>query len=131
MKNHLLAVPLALFLASCATAPSRQELATADYGTVPTNYEQIIKEHCGRFLKDPYSAQYQFSKPEAGWLANSPLTGGERAFGYVVHVTLNAKNSFGGYVGAEEYRFLIHNGVVVMSQKRSRDGSNWWPTTSL
>ena len=34
---------LLLQLTSCATVPTPQEVASADYGEYPTNYEEVIK----------------------------------------------------------------------------------------
>lgn len=95
---------------SCATAPTQQELANADYGKYPTNYEDIIRNHMFGLLKDPYSAQYQYAgSPAKGWayfLMQSD-------FGYGVCVRINAKNSFGGYMGYNRNFFLIRNDRVI------------------
>lgn len=98
-----------LYLLSCATAPTADEIAAADYGPYPEAYEQIVKTHMGQLLKDPYSAQYEFlNMPTKGWHQF-----GGRAFGWVVCANINAKNGFGAYTGAKPYYFLVKSGHVV------------------
>ncbi|MCS5873594.1 hypothetical protein LN650_17385 [Klebsiella pneumoniae subsp. pneumoniae] len=51
----------ALLLTACAAnPPSQVQLHSADYGVLPDNYQQQIKDWWGRMLKDPYSAHYTF-----------------------------------------------------------------------
>ena len=97
-------------------------LASADYGDYPDDYEVIIKKYFETSLKDPFSARYQFGKPFKAFLRNAPVMGGEPVFyGYMVYTNVNAKNSYGAYVGWEEYRLLIHNKSVV-----GRASNNPW-----
>ena len=105
-----------LYLSACATGggANPQDLASADYGAYPADYEAIIKNYFNTTLKDPFSAHYQFEKPFKAYLRNAPIVGGQpRVFGYMVYTAVNAKNSFGAYVGWKSYRLLIRNGVVV------------------
>jgi len=87
----------------------------ADYGEYPENYQEIVKTAMVDLLKDPYSAQYRFkTEPFKAYLREAPINGGDPfMYGYMVYVDVNAKNSFGGYVGWKEYRLLIRNGKVV------------------
>lgn len=99
-----------LFLTSCASMPTQQELASADYGGYPDNYEQIIKTYLEPLLKDPYSAEYRHLKgPEKQWASIVAQSN----YGYGVCYMINAKNSFGGFIGYKTHHFLIHDGVVV------------------
>jgi hypothetical protein len=92
MTRFNLAVGFLLLMAGCATAPTQQELAEADYGSYPSDYEQIIKNYMFTVLKDPESARYQFlNAPKTAWSSGF----GEKKFGYVVCAYINAKNSFG------------------------------------
>ncbi len=103
-----IAATLALLLNGCA-APSAEDLAKADYGSYPSNYEQIIKRHLDMVLKDPESAKVTFLKgPYTGW---SGLGG--RKFGYIVCADVNAKNSYGGYTGGKLSYFMIKNDAVI------------------
>lgn len=99
-----------LFLTSCATMPTQQELASADYGRYPDNYEQTIKTYLEPILKDPSSAQYRYLKgPEKKWTRIVTQSN----YGYRVCYMINAKNSFGGFTGYKTHYFLIRDGVVV------------------
>jgi len=98
-----------IFLVGCAsTQPTSEELAAADYGVRPENYETIIKKFMSLVLKDPESARYQFREPYKGY-TKRPLIqgGGVDKFGWMVEVYINAKNSFGGSTGSKEYKFLL------------------------
>ena len=100
-----------LFLVSCASLPTPEQAATANYGSYPNNYEDIVKDYFASTLKDPDSVKYQFiSTPKQFWLGNR-FEGA--IFGYLVCATLNAKNSYGGYVGYETDGLLIRNGSVI------------------
>jgi hypothetical protein len=99
------ALLLVCLLAACAR-PSKEEIATADYGSFPVDHEGVIRGHMARVLKDPYSAQYEFlNTPSQGYWG--------RTFGYRVCARVNAKNSFGGYTGGKLYYFLLRDGRVA------------------
>lgn len=109
-------------LAGCASAPSTQETAAADYGSYPADFEQIIRNHMSRKLKDPESARYEFlNQPKAAW-----ATLGGKKFGYAVCTNINAKNSFGGYVGSRPSYFLIRNGAVISESHGDGNYADAW-----
>jgi len=58
-------------------------------------------------LKDPMSAQYQFAVPTKGYMHDAPIAGGKIHYCWKVEAKINAKNSFGGYVG---FRSRTHSG---------------------
>lgn len=100
----------------CATMArlTPEQLASADYGDYPHDYQQLVKDYFETILFDPYSAKYKFTEPIKGYTRKAPILGGDvDRFGYVVTVWVNAKNRFGGYVGAKQHRFLIRNGQVL------------------
>ncbi|WP_137165392.1 hypothetical protein [Salinimonas lutimaris] len=120
MKEKLLSLCLVSFLSGCAGVPTQQEVANADYGVYPSSHESVVKNYYMMTLKDPASAQYQrVSNPQKTWLGNR-IDG--VTYGYLVCVTLNAKNSFGAYTGYQTDGLLIRNGKVA---KYIEDG-NWW-----
>lgn len=87
------------------------EIHNADYGTYPNGHEQIIKNFYAGIMKDPSSVQYiRISQPRRRW--SSDIISGI-TYGYIVCVTRNAKNSFGGYTGVQTDGLVIRNGVVV------------------
>jgi hypothetical protein len=102
---------LTLSGAGCVSLPTQQEAAAADYGAYPTNYESIAKSFYASTLKDPDSVQYRgIAAPRQFWIGDR-FTGAK--YGYMVCVTLNAKNSYGGYVGFQTDGLMVRNGAVV------------------
>lgn len=112
MKKFVLALLTltAFVFLGCATAPppTREQLANADYGDPPSNHEELIKSFLSASLIDPYSAMYTFDHPVKGWTKAA----GE-AYGWVVCGSLNAKNRFGGYVGAKPFYVMIKNNKII------------------
>ncbi|MCZ7625983.1 MAG: hypothetical protein C3F12_11435 [Candidatus Methylomirabilota bacterium] len=109
MEKILAALTLCALAAGCVTPPTWDQLAAADYGSYPSDYEQIIKGYMQFVLKDPESARFQFlNTPKSGWRSF-----GEIKFGYVVCAHINAKNSYGGYVGNRMSYFMLKNGRVI------------------
>lgn len=114
--THWLAIVL-LGLSGCATVPppTPEQISAADYGA-PVNQsfaEGEIKKYWEKVLKDPYSAQYRFEPLAKGYDQASRSYQQRTAFGYLLVGTVNAKNSFGGYVGAKPFRGLFRNGKMV------------------
>jgi len=92
--------------------PTETEIENADYGTYPENWEEIIKDFMATILKDPYSAQYRFKKePIKSFESGKDLA--STKFYYLVLAMINAKNSYGGYVGEVLFVFHIRNGKVI------------------
>ena len=99
----------AILTVACATAPTPEEAAAADYGPYPMGYEDVIKEHMRGRLKDPYGAQCRFlNPPMKGWQRL-----GGRTFGWIVCADINAKNSYGGYIGFKRRYFMLRHGRIV------------------
>ena len=112
LSFRLVTLGLMAFTAGCATAPTQQQLSAADYGAYPTNYESIVKNFYAGALKDPDSAQYRLITPPQKYWVRAPLGGAVR-YGYLVCATVNAKNSFGGYIGFQTQGLLIRESAVV------------------
>lgn len=120
---------LAFLLVSCARLqPVNPTIAAnADYGEYPDKYEEIVKDYFSSRLKDPYSAVYGIGKPYKAYLREAPARGGEpSAFGYIVEVGVNAKNSFGGYVGEQYYKLFIRNNFVKTEVRPNRYFPELW-----
>jgi hypothetical protein len=114
MKTFLV-LPLFLFIVGCAAmiAPSKEEAANADYGSYPSDYEDIVSNWINETLFDPYSVRdLNVQSPQRYWLQASPIMGGSTTYGYLVQFSLNAKNRMGGYVGKKYYNMLIRNGII-------------------
>ena len=99
---------------ACASvqAPTDAQYAAADFGSFPSSYESIVRGYYASTLKDPDSAIFKtFSQPKQYWLGNRANPVG--LYGYLVCATVNAKNSYGGYVGYKTDGFLIRNNLIV------------------
>lgn len=124
-KIHRLFVAFAVAaIAGCASGPTPEQIANADYGT-PINQDQAevrVKEYFDGVLKDPDSAKYKFSPIQKSHIVSSAWEGRQLYAGYVMTVKVNAKNSYGGYTGNEDYVFLFHNGVLTKGLKASSNG---------
>jgi len=118
MKKVIFALALtitAVFLSGCAPKPpSQTAISSANYGKLPEDYQQQIKNHMNSLLKDPESARYTFEPPFKAYSQDGSLssTGGGVVYGYVAGVQVNAKNSYGGYTGNQLYVFMFSNGVM-------------------
>ena len=103
----------ALLLSACASGPpTSEELSRADYGSPisQSDAETRAKQFLRRHLKDPGSAIYEWNPVYSGWMREAPIHGGGLEFGYILDGSINAKNSFGAYVGLKAYKFIFYNG---------------------
>ena len=117
MNRALEAISLlgSVFLVGCAASPpTAEELAKADYGTPIT--QQAAQDKALSWLKvvlkDPSSAQYEWGTVQQGWARTAPIEGGELVWGYRLDAKVNAKNSFGAYIGYKPYFFMFRNGEL-------------------
>ncbi|KAF0865937.1 MULTISPECIES: hypothetical protein [Pseudomonas] len=107
---------LSLFLVTgCASKPTPEQIQAADYGAsvYQEDAEKAVKNFFGIYLKDPDSARYSFGTVYRGYMVGSVFEGRKIEAGFLLDVTVNAKNSYGGYVGAKPYKFLIRNDNLV------------------
>lgn len=123
MKRAFLIIVVLGFLCACVSTrevtpelpkrPTQAELAQADYGPYPENYEEILLQELERRLLDPDSLKdfriieppkksYLKERKGSGWI-----------FGYEVTLGYNAKNRYGGYVGWKSQKALLKDGGVV------------------
>lgn len=108
MKQLFLSTLLVL-LAACGQVSL--SAAEADAGPPPpANWRQLVVEHTLAQLKDPESARFRFAA-EPAKIFHAP----QRRYMYSVTVFVNAKNSFGGYVGEHAWSYEIRDGRVVHS----------------
>lgn len=104
-------------LADCATPQAVEPLpADFEFGEQPENYDALVKAHFDGILKDPESARYTY---EDGWLKvqcnGLTVRWQERQLdyaGWAKVVRVNAKNSYGGYVGDTRYIALFDRGQL-------------------
>jgi hypothetical protein len=94
---------LSAMLAGCVTASESTEPYVAGYTAdelrelTPTEKSILAKEF-SKSLKDPDSAKFEWTKVPKNWSGKSTLD---------YCATLNARNSFGGYVGFQPFVGLI------------------------
>lgn len=115
MKKLILTLIVFLFTVGCAALfiPPDEEIAKADYGSYPSNYEEIVKKHVTDYLLDPESAKFSnWKEPRKGWVRKS----GSWHYGYKVCVYVNAKNRMGGYTGRKLTYVLIRNGNIIETE---------------
>lgn len=103
---------IATLLTGCATTISKQEAAVAHFDPLPADYQTEIRGLNMTRLKDPFSAVYVFGPPRRGFWQDGFAYGGKKHFGMVVQAAINARNSFGGYVGAEMHYYAFAGGQI-------------------
>ncbi len=97
-----LAVCSSFALAGCAAPPTPADWSAARAAPKPTSEDAAQKAVVTYFsgvLKDPDSARYQFMPAVNGIARMGSLT----MKGWFMCGTINAKNSFGGYTGAQPF----------------------------
>jgi hypothetical protein len=97
-------------------APWTPPTEGVNYGRYPSNYVALVKAWFNTNLKDPYSVHYtKISKPrkEHDLISEEHH---EALYAWSVCATVNAKNSFGGYIGNRTTWFLIDKGEIVRFQ---------------
>ena len=106
---------LLLLAVGCATTDpvTKAEIASADFGAYPDNYETLIKDHLYKTLIDPTSMLVEFEgRPYKGYCYAPAVIPPGQHFGYGVPLRVNAKNRLGGYVGWKGHVAFIRNGRV-------------------
>lgn len=131
MKFFLRMIALALIvsIAGCAALEDKWHTTTIEdtaTGEPPVEYVKIIKTYLENSLKDPFSAQYKdFSLPIKGSyqksdIIQSPTLVNVNGYvqvtnihGWQVVVEVNAKNSYGAYVGWKTYTFIFRDEKII------------------
>ena len=92
----------------------RERAQSEDCGKYPSNYQALVKAAAGEALKDPQSAMYKFEgEPKRAYKVIGKLQDENVIFGYGGRVQINAKNSYGGYVGFKLWTYVIRDGKVI------------------
>lgn len=85
-------------------------LETADTGSKPNNYKFLAQNAIKDQLKDPDSAKFSDFTP----LRKEVMVENRNfVYGYSSCVFVNAKNSYGGYVGKQLYWVFMRNNEVL------------------
>lgn len=120
LATTLLSILPLVLATGCASAPTAAELEQADYGSPITqeDAEAQATAWLQSVLRDPESLRVSWDPLLKGWRNHF----GETYFGYRLPATVNAKNGFGGYSGAEPYEFMFFNGRLAHVWKPSDGG---------
>ena len=111
-SKHGLKIPSAfLYTAERKRQEEELEKVTVYQGMWPNNWRAIVKTAVLQQLKDPDSAKVSLHEPE---LREEWKDGKRYVFG-VVPVTVNAKNSYGGYVGNRLWLVYFRDGTKITS----------------
>ena len=129
MKRLTLACALACAAASltgCAPVEiTPQDMVGADYGPPITQVEaeRLAKAYLDGTLKDPYSAVMACEPVSPGIVKHGPASasGTKIIAGNLMNCTVNAKNAYGGYIGATPYNFLFRSGRLVIVDARESE----------
>lgn len=109
-------------------APTSQQLLNANYGPRPTPSDLAnIESTLGENLKDPYSAHWSTSLPQRAWAEVLGAAWKKKKFnyGWAVDFDVNAKNSFGGYVGEQYYTTMLLQGDQIVDFIGNLHIINW------
>ena len=111
MKRWL-PVVLALGVAACDTTVTKEEMATADYGPAPVNYQDEIKSYLSLRLTDPKQAIVEFrNEPKQLYQRGTGIRGEQ--YGWGVCVWVNDKNKQGAYDGFYPMSFVLRNEKII------------------
>lgn len=113
--KKLISLMIVSLISACASGPTQEQISNADYGQYQLAGEcsSLAEERIKRSLKDPSSATFRHRDCYTGYFPKVPLLGLPAQFGYVQTGTVNAKNSYGGYVGERGYQALIKDGRIL------------------
>jgi hypothetical protein len=103
---------LSTVMSGCATHPTPDQLASADYGQLRAGYQEAIREFMYPYFVYPESARYRYTSEPARGYAYIYGLGRPPEYGYLVTLKVNAKNRIGDYAGEEDYTFLVKNDKV-------------------
>jgi hypothetical protein len=102
-------------------------VADADYGGAVSQEDAQARaaSFMKTYLKDPFSAQYDWTSVKRAWIHMQPTAFKPRIYGYALEGLINSKNSYGGYVGFTPFRFFFRNGALIQVAE-FQDGRIWW-----
>ena len=107
-----LPLALSLALAACDTTVTKEEMATADYGPAPVNYQDEIKSYLSLRLTDPKAAIVEFrNEPKQLYQRGTGIRGEQYGWGLCVWV--NDKNKQGAYDGFYPMSFVLRNEKII------------------
>ncbi|EHM37885.1 hypothetical protein HMPREF0454_04619 [Hafnia alvei ATCC 51873] len=107
--------------AEFANAVKNINLESADVGSMPSNYKDLVESSIKAQLKDPESAKfYDMTNPRKEVMVENR----NFVYGYSTCVYVNAKNSYGGYAGKQLYWAFLKNNQVLRIKNTSEPFGN-------
>ncbi|MBS3953598.1 MAG: hypothetical protein KGZ88_11675 [Methylomicrobium sp.] len=105
---------IALNLAGCSFAPTKEQMTKADFGEKPNSATATatITNYLERTLIDPGSLRLRCAEAQKGWARE--LISFPSRFGSVIYCEVNAKNRLGGYTGAKPHIYLFKGDNLVL-----------------
>lgn len=101
---------LLAFLPMTNLAQTAPPISTG-YGAYPANYQEIVTTWLDSNLVDPKSVRIKWlGEPRPGELT---VGKDQKVSGFLVDFSVNARNVFGTYTGAQKHTALIRDGQVV------------------
>lgn len=117
LKVLLSLVAMSFVMVSCGTPAPAPQLKDYTFTKAPNvnSYKAIIKNETGKELKDAQSAQYKFGTPFKGYMRdrNNKMIW----TGWAIPYEVNAKNSYGAYVGYTSFRAAIMSRTEVVTSE--------------
>jgi hypothetical protein len=102
----------ALLIQGCVTA-TKQEVASANFGPLPSDYQERVKTYMSKQITlRPETAVYEFSEHPRKGFCQAGLVGAKKRFGWIVPVKITVKNHFGFHVSEKAFVFLAADGTV-------------------
>ena len=106
-----------------ASLPPEGDAPTAEY------VQYAATAYFEQTLKDPYSAHYAFGPITEGTFKGAFERNGSP--GWIADVSVNARNSYGGYTGMTPYKFVFRSGVIVEVYRWDERMQDWFGMIGL
>lgn len=85
--------------------------------------QAVALAYFNRVLKDPYSARYEWGTIEQGTFRGAFDRFG--ATGWILTVDVNAKNSYGAYVGLTSYKIVMRSNTIIEAYRYDSRMQGW------
>lgn len=115
MMRAITAAVAGLAVAGCAETATLADRQSADYGREMSQAEceTVARNNVLPYLKDPQSARITYSECRKSVAHSVPIFGLPKQAGYRIVANVNAKNSFGGYTGAQPWVMWLKDGKAI------------------
>jgi hypothetical protein len=112
----LAALSASSFLAGCASVSS-DNLAHANYGPYPTDYQNLVTREAQARAETPAGATFVLGKPIPG-VSHGLWVGGGTTYGYIVPVEIIRPNGSEAHTPSRLHYYLIADGRVTEITRR-------------